>query len=417
MSASKMNSCTIVNHIAAIQGTPRLRISETFTAQNRDVPLTGAFDSKYERVVDAFMTNYRQEDEIGSGLHVVRNGDSVIDIWGGWRDGARTREWQRDTLVCVMSVSKGIAAIAFNMLIDRGLIDIDRPVAFYWPEFAQSGKERLPVRYLLDHRSGLPVITDPLWPGAIFDREAMVQALAAQAPLWEPGTTAAYQVSTQGYMLGEIMRRVTGKTFQAFVQQEIADPLDADFLMGGLSSRDQLRCAEVLPNLDARLLAAKEEEKESLRARTMLQYPKEPWSTVLNSRPWRTSEIASGNGHGTACAIARIYGVFAGGGEFKGRCFMRTASIENMIKEQHHQIEIVQERHYHQGLGILLNSPDAVYMGPNPRSFGHHGIGGSIGFGDPDAHIGFSYVVNRFHAVGTNGPRAKRLIDAVYESL
>jgi CubicO group peptidase (beta-lactamase class C family) len=412
-----MNSCTIVNHIAAIQGTPRLRISETFTAQNRDVPMTGAFDSKYERVVDAFMTNYRQEDEIGSGLHVVRNGDSVIDIWGGWRDGARTREWQRDTLVCVMSVSKGIAAIAFNMLIDRGLIDIDRPVAYYWPEFAQSGKERLPVRYLLDHRSGLPVITDPLWPGAIFDREAMVQALAAQAPLWEPGTTAAYQVSTQGYMLGEIMRRVTGKTFQAFVQQEIADPLEADFLMGGLSSRDQLRCAEVLPNLDARLLAAKQEEKESLRARTMLQYPKEPWSTVFNSRPWRTSEIASGNGHGTACAIARIYGVFAGGGEFKGRRFMRTASIENMIKEQHHQIEIVQERHYHQALGILLNTPDAVYMGPNPRSFGHHGIGGSIGFGDPDAQIGFSYVVNRFHAVGTNGPRAKRLIDALYESL
>jgi CubicO group peptidase (beta-lactamase class C family) len=412
-----MNSCTILNHIAAIQGTARLRISETFTAQNRDVPLNGTFDSKYERVVDAFMTNYRQEDEIGSGLHVVRNGDSVIDIWGGWRDGARTREWQRDTLVCVMSVSKGLAAIAFNMLIDRGLIDIDRPVAYYWPEFAQSGKERLPVRYLLDHRSGLPVITDPLWPGAIFDREAMVQALAAQAPLWEPGTTAAYQVSTQGYMLGEIMRRVTGKTFRAFVQQEIANPLDADFLMGGLSSRDQLRCAEVLPNLDARLLAAKEEEKESLRAKTMLQYPKEPWSSVLNSRPWRTSEIASGNGHGTACAIARIYGVFAGGGEFNGRRFMRTASIENMIKEQHHQIEIVQERHYHQGLGILLNSPDAVYMGPNPRSFGHHGIGGSIGFGDPDAHIGFSYVVNRFHAVGTNGPRAKRLIDALYESL
>ncbi len=393
------------------------RISESFRAQQRDVPLTGQYLPEYERVVEAFMANYRLEDEVGSALHVVRDGNSVIDIWGGWRDGARSREWQRDTLVCVMSVSKGIAGLAFNMLIDRGLVDIDRPVAHYWPEFAANGKQRLPVRYLLDHRSGLPVVTDPLWPGAIFDRDAMVRALAAQAPLWEPGTTAAYQVSTQGYMLGEIMRRVTGMTFGPFVQQEIAGPLDADFLMGGLSERDQRRCAELLPNLEARLLAAKDEEPDSLRARTMLQYPKQPWASVLNSKDWRESEIASGNGHGTACAIARIYGVFAAGGERAGRRFMRAASIENMICEQHHQIEIVQDRHYRQGLGLLLNSPDAVYMGPNPRAFGHHGIGGSIGFGDPDAHLGFCYVINRFHAVGTNGPRARRLIEALYECL
>jgi len=400
-----------------MQGASTLRISQTFSAKTRDVPLTGTFEPNYERVVNAFMANYREQDEVGSGLNIVRDGESVVDIWGGWRDGAQTREWQRDTLVCVMSVSKGIAALAFNMLIDRGLVDVDLPVAHYWPEFGENGKQHLPVRYLLDHRSGLPVITEPLWPGAIFDREAMVKALAAQAPLWEPGTTAAYQVTTQGYMLGEIMRRVTGKSLPAFVQQEIAGPLDADFLLGGLSLRDQLRCAEVLPNLDAKLLAAKEGEKESLRARTMLQYPTESWPIVLNSQPWRESEIASGNGHGTACAIARIYGVFAGGGEAMGRRFMRAASIENMITEQHYRIEIVQDRHYHQGLGILLNSPDAVYMGPNPRSFGHHGVGGSIGFADPDAHIGFSYVVNRFHAVGTNGPRARRLIDALYESL
>jgi CubicO group peptidase (beta-lactamase class C family) len=393
-----------------------VKVSETFAAQQRHVPLTGSFDPKYERVVDAFMANYREEDEVGSGLHIVRDGKSVVDIWGGWRDGARTWEWQRDTLVCVMSVSKGIAAIAFNMLIDRGLVDIDEPVASYWPEFAANGKERLPVRYLLDHRSGLPIITDPLWPGAIFDREAMVKALAAQAPLWEPGTTAAYQVTTQGFMLGEIMRRVTGMTFPLFVEEEIAGPLSADFLLGGLPARDQRRCAEVLPNLDASLLAAKEADKESLRAQTMRQYPTEPWSTLLNSTAWRESEIASGNGHGTASAIAHIYGVLAGG-QSAGPCLMRAASIENMIREQHHQIEVVQERHYHQGLGILLNSPDAVYMGPNPRAFGHHGIGGSIGFGDPDSHIGFSYVVNRFHAVGTNGPRARRLIDALYESL
>ncbi len=361
------------------------------------------------------MDNHRHEDEVGSALHIVRDGESVVDLWGGWRDGARKREWQRDTIVCVMSVSKGITGLAFNMLIDRGLIDIDRPVAHYWPEFAAHGKERLPVRYILDHRAGLPVITAPLWPGAIFDRDAMVGALAAQAPLWKPGTTAAYHVTTQGFLLGEIMRRVTGQTFRPFIAQQIAGPLGADFQMGELAARDQARCAELLPNLEARLLAAKDEAPDSLRARTMLQYPKEPWSVLLNSKAWRESEIASGNGHGTASAIASIYSVFAGGGEWRGRRFMAASSIENMIREQHHQIEVIQDRHYHQGLGLLLNSPDAVYMGPNPRAFGHHGIGGSIGFGDPDARIGFSYVVNRFHAVGTNGPRARRLIDALYE--
>src|ERR1700689_3817013 len=215
--------------MARYRGTSRVKVSETFAAQQGHVPLTGSFDPKYERVVDAFMANYREEDEVGSGLHIVRNGESVVDIWGGWRDGTRTREWQRDTLVCVMSVSKGIAAIAFNMLIDRGLVDIDEPVASYWPEFAANGKERLPVRYLLDHRAGLPIIADPLWPGAIYDHAAICRALAAQAPLWEPGTVAAYHVHTQGYLLGEIVRRITGKTVGNFVRDELAAPLEADF--------------------------------------------------------------------------------------------------------------------------------------------------------------------------------------------
>jgi CubicO group peptidase (beta-lactamase class C family) len=394
-----------------------LRIQESFEAQSRNVPLTGYCTPRFEPVIDAFMANYRVEDEVGSAVHVVHDGRSVVDIWGGWRDGDRTREWQRDTLVCVMSVSKGIAAIAFNMLIDRGLVDIDMPVARYWPEFAQNGKQRLPVRYLLDHRSGLPIISDPLWPGAIFDREAMVRALAAQAPLWEPGSHAAYQVTTQGFLLGEIMRRVTGRTFGPFVAEEIAAPLGVDFLMGGLGARDQLRCAEVLPNTNATLMAAKDGAQDDLRAKTMLQYPQQPWSTLLNSRPWRESEIASGNGHGTAGAIAAIYGVLTRDSREPGPSLLPPRAVGNMIREQHCQIELVQDRHYHQGLGILLNSPDAVYMGPNPRSFGHHGIGGSLGFGDLDARIGFSYVVNRFHAVGTNGPRARRLIDALYTCL
>lgn len=394
-----------------------IRLNETFDAGGRAVPLNGSFDARYQDVVEAFLENYRSEDETGSAVSIVVDGRTVLDVWGGWKDGARSREWQHDTIVCMMSVAKGITGLAFSLLVDRGLVDIDAPVARYWPEFASNGKQSLPVRYILDHRAGLPVLDQPLWPGAMYDREAMCAALAQQAPLWPPGTVAAYHVHTQGFLLGEIMRRVTGKTIGPFLRDEIALPLGADYMIGGMSARDQARCAEVMPNMNARLFAAREAERDTLRARAFVQNPDEPWHTTLNSRAFRECELASGNGHGNARGVARIYGAFARGGELDGVRLTSPASIEAMITEQHNITELMQDRPYHQALGVLLNSPDAVYMGPNPRAFGHHGIGGSIGFADPDAHVGFAYAVNKMHAVGTNGPRAARLISALYGCL
>jgi CubicO group peptidase (beta-lactamase class C family) len=394
-----------------------IKLNETFPARERATPVNGMLEPGFEPVLAAFQENYRSEDEVGSAVSVVIDGRTVVDLWGGWRDGARQREWQKDTLVCMMSVSKGITGMAFNLLVDRGLVDVNAPVARYWKEFAQNGKESLPVRFLLDHRAGLPIITDPMWPGAIFDHHATCEALARQAPLWEPGTVAAYHIHTQGFLLGEIIRRVTGKTVGQFIREEIALPLDADFILGSMSEHDQARVAEVLPNMEARLFAAKEVEKDTLRSKAFVQNPAEPWPVTLNSRAWRESEIASGNGHGNARGVARIYGAFARGGELDGVRLTSPASVEAMITEQHNITEVMQERPYHQALGILLNTPEAVYMGPNPRAFGHHGIGGSIGFGDPDTRIGFSYAANRMHAVGTNGPRAARLIDALYKCL
>lgn len=394
-----------------------IRLNEIFEADGRSIPLNGEFDSRYEAVVEAFIENYRREDEVGSAVSAVVDGETVVDVWGGWKDGARLHEWQRDTLVCMMSVSKGITGLAFNLLIDRGLIDVDAPVARYWPEFGVNGKEHLPVRYILDHRAGLPVLEKPLWPGAMFDREAMCNALAEQAPLWTPGTVAAYHVHTQGFLLGEIMRRVTGKTIGPFLRDEIARPLNADYMIGAMSERDQARCAEVMPNMNAKLFAAREAERDTLRARAFVQNPAEPWPTTLNSGRWRECELASGNGHGNARSVARIYGTFARGGELGGVRIASPATIEAMITEQHNMTELLQDRPYHQALGILLNTPEAVYMGPNPRAYGHHGIGGSIGFADPDARVGFGYSINKMHSVGTNGPRAARLIAALYSSL
>jgi len=400
---------------------------ERDAAMAEQVAIEGHHDLAFSAVFDAFAENFAVEDEVGAAVSVVVDGRTVVDLWGGWRDGARTRPWERDTLVCMMSVAKGVTGIAFNMLVDRGLIDLDAPVAAYWPEFAQNGKEGILVRWILDHRAAIPVLTtDPMWPGGMFDREAYVKALEVQTPLWAPGTRAAYHVHNQGYLLGEIMRRVTGHTIGPFVRSEISGPLGADYHIGGMSAAEQARVAEVMPNLGARLFAAKDVELPAdpvwdgatLRPLAFRQNPDEPWHDTLNSQIWREAEIASGNGHGHARGVARIYAAVVGGDEgLDGVRLMSRATRETMITEQHNQTELLQERPYHQGLGVLLNTPAAVFMGPNPRAFGHHGIGGSIGFGDPDARIGFSYACNKMHAVGDNGPRARRLIDALYSAI
>ena len=211
------------------------------------------------------------------------------------------------------------------------------------------------------------------------------------------------------------MRRVTGKTVGAFLREEIAGPLGADFMIGGLSEHDQARCAEVMPNMQARLFAAKEVETDTLRARAFVQNPAEPWPVTLNS------QHSGARARSPAATVTAMRALSRGStvpspaaGELDGVRLTRPASIEAMTTEQHNITELMQDRPYHQALGILLNTPEAVYMGPNPRAFGHHGIGGSLGFADPDARVGFSYAVNRMHAVGTNGPRAARLIDALY---
>jgi CubicO group peptidase (beta-lactamase class C family) len=395
----------------------KMEITTTAQARGKTFAIHGFCEPRFAGVREAFIENYRLEDEIGSAFSVVEDGKTVVDLWGGWKDAGCTKPWERGTIVCMMSVVKGLGGTAFNMLIDRGLVDPDAPVAKYWPEFAQSGKERLPVRFVLDHRAGLPVVTVPLPRGAMFDREAMTTALAAQAPLWEPGTQAGYHIHTQGFLLSEICRRVTGKTMAGFFRDEIALPLKVDYQIGGLTEADQLRCAELQPVLEGTLFAVKDREPDTLLGKAFAQNPDEPWPVTLNSKAWREAEISSANGHGNARAVARIYGTVARGGELDGVRLLSPAGIERMRTEQHNMTEVMQQRPYHQGLGVLLNTAEAVWMGPNPKAFGHHGIGGSLGMADPEAKLGISYSVNRMHARGDNGPRARRLIEAVYASL
>ncbi|MXP40318.1 serine hydrolase [Altererythrobacter soli] len=406
---------------------PQAELNETISARGGEYPLRGRFDERFRPVVDAFVENFRQEEELGAGVSVVLDGETVVDLWGGWARADRSLAWDEHATVCMMSVAKGVTGICFNMLIDRGLVDPDERIAHYWPEFAQNGKQDIRVRMVLDHTAAIPVLTtDTMYPGGFFDFDAYIRALEVQEPLWEPGTRAAYHVHNQGFLLGEIMRRVTGTTVGPFLRENVARPLTAEYYIGEMDENQQAHVAEVLPNTGARLFAAKDQsvpEKPDtpegwqdgavLRSFAFLQNPREPWYDTMNAPKWREAEIASGSGHGNARGVARIYGATVG--EVDGVSLLSKEQLEAMITEQHNQTELLQERPYHQAMGVLLNTPEAVYMGPNMRSFGHHGLGGSIGFGDPDAKLGFSYCCNQMHAVGTNGPRARRLIDAVYE--
>lgn len=393
-----------------------MELDQIITARGNEYRTGGQYDPEFQAVVDAFIENFKVEDEVGAACSIVQNGKTVVDIWGGWRNGAMVDPWEGSTTVCMMSVAKGITAICFNMLMDRGLVNPNDPVIKYWPEYGRNGKEATLIKHFLDHTAAVPVLTtNPLWQGAMFDREAIVHALEEQEPLWEIGTKAAYHVHHQGFLLGEIMRRVTGDTVGPFLKKEVSGPLHAEYYIGGMSEEEQSHVAEVMPNMEAKLFAAKDGvDQTSLRALAFKQNPDEPWAVTMNKKEWREVEVASGSGHGNARGVARIYACVVNG-ELDGMTLLSRDGLETMITEQHNQTEGLQERPYHQAMGVLLNTPEAVYMGPNMRSFGHHGIGGSIGFGDPDAKIGFSYSCNKMHAVGTNGPRAARLIDALYK--
>jgi CubicO group peptidase (beta-lactamase class C family) len=404
-------------------------IHQTVDARGGSFALHGHIDERFAAVAEAFAENFRVEEELGAGCSVVLHGETVVDLWGGWARADLSETWEAHNTVCMMSVAKGVTGICFNMLIDRGLVDPDERIAHYWPEFAQAGKEDIRVRMVLDHTAAIPVLTtDTMYAGGFYDYPAYIRALEVQEPLWQPGTRAAYHVHNQGFLLGEIMRRVTGTTVGPFLRENVTAPLGAEYYIGGMDEQQQAHVAEVLPNTKARLFAAKDQgvpEKPTtpegwqdgavLRSFAFLQNPAEPWHTTMNSPIWRTCEIASGSGHGNARGVARIYGATVG--EIDGFGLLSTDQLEAMITEQHNQVELLQDRPYHQAMGVLLNTPEAVYMGPNMRSFGHHGLGGSIGFGDPDAKLGFSYCCNQMHAVGDNGPRARRLIDAVYSAL
>jgi CubicO group peptidase (beta-lactamase class C family) len=383
--------------------------------------IEGECDPRFAGVGDAFAENFSKQGEVGAAVAVTVDGRKVVDLWGGHRDQKRTQPWDRDTLVNVYSTTKGLMAICAHQLVASGKLDLDAPVAKYWPEFAQAGKKDLPVRYLLSHRAGLPAISKPLKSEALFDWDIMCSALAEQQPWWKPGEKHGYHAMTFGFLVGELIRRITGESPRDYLKKNLAAPLGADFQIG-LSERDENRVAEIIaappprsgaPNPLAALMSA---DPESVTAKTLSNPPSVSAPGVSNTRAWRRAQLPAANGHATARALAQVYGALSRGGEIGGVRVIAPEALSRFSEEQSSGPDAVLLISTRFSLGFMMSLPGAS-MGPGARSFGHPGAGGSLGFADPDAKIGFGYIMNQMNAGILIDQRATALIDAVYESL
>ncbi|HTO57699.1 MAG TPA: serine hydrolase domain-containing protein [Pseudomonadales bacterium] len=365
----------------------------------------------------AFAQNFHERGEVGAAVAVTVDGRFVVDLWGGWADEARTRAWQRDTLVNVFSVGKAVATVALLMLVERRQLDLDAPVARYWPEFGAHDKGGITVRTLLSHRAGLPAVRRLLPNFAMYDWALMTSALADEAPWWEPGRHHGYHVNTFGFLIGEIVRRVSGDRIGAFVRREIAGRLAADFHFGIGPAYDS-RLADYLFTDELTLREPRPDDDESRRLllhRVYLNPDGLSGMGTVNTREWRAAEMPSTNGHANARAVARVYSALACGGSVDGVQLLRPETITEAVTEAASGPDFVLRRASRFGLGFQLTQSDRP-LGPNPHSFGHFGAGGSLGFADPDARLSFAYTMNRAGPRFRN-PRVESLIDAVYGSL
>jgi CubicO group peptidase (beta-lactamase class C family) len=362
--------------------------------------------------------------EVGAALAVNVDGHAVVDLWDGHVDAARSRPWERDTIVNLYSVGKAITAVCALRLVEAGRLDLEEPVAHYWPEFAQAGKARMPVRYLLTHQAALPAIARPLPPDAWRQWDVMTEALAAQSPWWEPGTGHGYHVNTQGFLIGEVVRRITGQTLGAYLREHVTGPAGVDFFIG-LGPDLDARCAHMVPRAPSpedeelrRRLGADPASLSGLALMRVNAY-RNPADLsgvgVVNTRAWRAAEVPSTNGHGDARGVAHLYSSLAGDGDLDGVHVLAPELVARATQPQVDGVDLVLQRPTRFGLGFQLAMPERP-LGPNSRAFGHFGAGGSLGFADPDARVAFAYVMNQGRG-GWQHPHVRHLIDLVYASL
>lgn len=389
------------------------------------VNIGGEVASGYEKVREAFATNFERHGDVGAAFSVYVKGEKVVDLWGGTADVTTSRPWEENTLQLFFSTTKGVTAICAHLLAQRGELDLDAPVANYWPEFKAEGKENIPVRWLLGHRAGLPVVDVDLTPEQACAWEPVVEALAAQRPLWEPGTTHGYHALTYGWLVGEVIKRVTGKSVGTFFRDELGNELGLDLWIG-LPESEEPRVAPLIvleamegPMSEDVLNSLPEEMQRMIRAFTdptsitqrALNVTKP--SMDYNSREVHAAEIPAANGISTARSLAKLYAATVG--EIDGIRVLEPRQVDDALVERSNGPDEVLMLPTRFGSGFFLHGDFAPLL--SERSFGHAGAGGSLGFADADAQLGFGYVMNKMQTNLSGDPRTLALIQAVRESL
>ena len=352
------------------------------------IAVHGSVKSGFEAVRDAFARNFESDFEVGASVAVMHKGEMVVDIWAGHTDLDRTQPWNEDTVINVWSTTKTQMFLCVLILADDGLLSLDDPVAKFWPEFAANGKGGVLVRHLMSHTSGLSGWDESITAEDLYDHDKCAGLLAAQAPWWEPGTKSGYHAMTQGYLLGELVKRVTGISLGNFFRTRVAEPLNADFHIGTPASVDE-RVAKVIPaeqGLPANI------KPESIFARTML-------NPAMDARfswtpEWRRCESPAANGHGNAHSVALTQAIISHGGTLNGQRFLSSEMVERIFEVQAEGIDQVLMSPGKAGIGYGLNS-EHTPVSSNPRSCFWGGWGGSLCVNDLDAQMTFAYVMNR----------------------
>jgi CubicO group peptidase (beta-lactamase class C family) len=375
--------------------------------------LQGQLDARFEPLRDVLADGLASGADCGLSLVVDVDGQTVADVWGGFADEARTRPWERDTIVNVWSTTKTVTSLAVLMLADRGLVDLDAPVARYWPEFAAQGKEGVLVRHLMSHTSGVAGWNTPFTVPDLYDLERSTAALAAQAPWWEPGTASGYHALTFGHLLGEVVRRVTGKSLTRFVEQEIAGPLDADFSIGAREA-DWGRCAEIIPPPPLPFdLASLDPESVLVKVATGPVAD----ATAPNTPPWRRAEIGAANGHGNARSVARVMSALTLGGTVGGVRLLSPGTIEHVFREQAHGTDLFLGVPLRFGIGYGLPEPAGVPFLPEGKICFWGGWGGSVIIMDLDRRATISYMMNKMQPGLVGSDVSARYVGAIYKLL
>lgn len=372
--------------------------------------LAGKFDPAFARIADTLAAMLASGEETGAALTVLASGRPVVEIHGGVADAANGRDWRHDTLACCFSVSKGVLSILTHRLVDQGRVDLDAPVCRLWPEFAANGKADITVADVLTHRAGLPAVSAPLAAGDLYDWFTMTDALARSAPVVPLDGRPAYHNMTYGYLLGEILRRATGRALADLVAEEVAAPLGADFGFA-LSDPDIRRAARMRQDDPGSLFRTLEAEPDSLFSRSMAGFAS---GEDFNSERWRRATIGSGSGHATATGLARIFGVFGRRAVFLSPERKRAAGTERTRSLGDDPVLGVPIR---LAEGLELSLPPSFDFGPSADAVGHWGAGGAFAFADPEADLAVGFVTARMAPGMGSSDRSRRLVAALYDCL